>query len=368
MNADQSYKFLMKALGYPDSDRFRAILENMLTPVQAQIAASLPGTAEEVAEKTGFDVDDIKQDLEYMFVRGAVFPRGEYEKREFFRFARSMGQFHDCTQATCVRDVEADQEFYQLWQDFVMNEWYPDQGQSFKKAPRPSQRIVPAWNSIKDLPNVLPQDNFREILKAQKRIAVVPCSCRYRTTSVGEHCEHTAEEERWNCIQFGRGADYVEARSSGKILSTEEALELSDQVEEDGLLHMWANHATMEGVGTSCQCCRDCCMIYIPADMAEISIGKIWEKSRFQAVIAADKCNGCQDCVDRCMFDAIEMVKPEAAKFGKGSKKMKAEIIDDNCWGCGVCVFACEEVARDAITMKEVRPPEFIPGIETAMA
>ncbi|HJN51793.1 MAG: 4Fe-4S dicluster domain-containing protein [Pseudomonadales bacterium] len=363
MNASESYAFLMKQLGYPKSDRFRAILENLLTPDRARIAAALPGTAEDVAEKTGLNADDIEKDLEYLFVRGAVFPRGDYAKREFFRFARSMGQFHDCTQATCVRDVDTDKEFYQLWQDFVMNEWYPDQGKSFAQAPRPSQRIVPAYSSIKDLPNILPQDDFREILKAQEHIAVVPCSCRYRTTSVDEHCEHTSEEDRWNCIQFGRSADYVDARSSGKTVTTEEALELSDQCEEDGLLHMWANHATMAGVGTSCQCCRDCCMIYIPADMAGTSIGKIWEKSRFQAVVDAEECGGCQECLDRCQFDAIEMVMPEASASGKKSKKMKAEVIADNCWGCGVCVIACETSGKEALSMFEARPPEFIPGL-----
>ncbi len=366
MNADESYKFLMGHLGYPDSARFRAVLENMMTPEQAQMVASLPGTAEDVAEKTGFDAGNIQEQLESLFLKGAVFPRGDYGKREFFRFARSMGQLHDCTQATSDRTPDGDKEFYRLWQEFVMNEWYPDQGHGFAKAPRPSQRIVPSWSSIKDLPGVLPEENFRAMIEAQKKIAVVPCSCRYRTASVDEHCEHSDEEERWNCILFGRSADYVEARDSGKILSTEEALELCDDIEADGLLHIWVNHATMEGVSGSCQCCRDCCMIYVPADMTDTSIGKIWEKSRFQAIVDEDACDGCQDCVERCMFDAIEMVKPEKTIVGKGSKTLKAVIVEDNCWGCGVCLHACEEVARDAITMFEVRPPEHIPGIEAA--
>ena len=137
---------------------------------------------------------------------------------------------------------------------------------------------------------------------------------------------------------------------------------MNERVEEDGLLHLWANNSSMTGVQTSCQCCRDCCMTYIPADMAEIPISKMWEKSRFQATIEASDCIGCQDCIERCMFDAIEMVKPVAVKGVKGSKKMKAEIIADNCYGCGVCVFACEEIDQDAITMMEVRPPEHIPG------
>ncbi|MBW2623963.1 MAG: 4Fe-4S binding protein [Deltaproteobacteria bacterium] len=331
-----------------------------MTPDQAQMVAALPGTAQDVAVKTEFKAEDIHKELESLFIKGVVFPKGDYAHREFFRFARGMGQLHDCTQATKARDVVKDREFYQLWHDFVMNEWYPKQGKLFAAAPRPFQRIVPAYSSIKDLPNLLPQDNFREILKAQEIIAVVPCSCRHRTTSVDEHCEHASEEDRWNCLQFGRSVEYVQARDSGKVLTTEEALELCDKIEEDGLLHMWVNNTNMVGINTSCQCCRDCCMISLPLDMAEASIGKVWEKSRFQAAVDQDKCSGCQDCIERCQFDAIEMVKPEASKSGKKSKKLKARIIPDNCWGCGVCVVTCDKT--NALTMKEVRPPEHIPA------
>ena len=74
--------------------------------------------------------------------------------------------------------------------------------------------------------------------------------------------------------------------------------------------------------------------------------------SRYRAVIDEEKCIGCQTCIDRCHFDAIEMKKPE------GSKKMKAYIIDGHCMGCGLCVFKCPQ---DAIQLELVRPPEHIP-------
>jgi len=56
--------------------------------------------------------------------------------------------------------------------------------------------------------------------------------------------------------------------------------------------------------------------------------------------------------LERCHFDAIEMYKP------KGSKKFKARVIAEKCFGCGVCVVGCEE---NAIRLKAVRPPDFIP-------
>jgi len=94
-------------------------------------------------------------------------------------------------------------------------------------------------------------------------------------------------------------------------------------------------------------------MASVPMQIVDEPISKIWEKSRYMAVVDQDKCIGCQECIDHCQFDAVEMIKPE------GSKKLKARIIDDNCFGCGSCVVNCKET--HALSMKCVRPPEHIP-------
>lgn len=357
MMAEDSYQILMNNLKYPNSKRLRAILEHLLTPEQAQMVASLPGSAEEVAQKTGFDVEKIKKELDKLFYAGVIFPKGDYNDRQFYRFARSVGQFHDASQAPKWIDVDKDREYFRLWHDFVMNEWYPDRGKAFAESSQHMARIVPAYKSIKDQPDVLPSEDIREIFKAQRRIAVVPCSCRYRTTSVGEHCSHTAEEEKWHCFQFNRGADYAMAREAGKELSIDEALALLDIVEEDGLLHTWQNNSELVGMTVSCQCCRDCCMNTVPMDIIKEPLDKMWVKSRFIAQVDEKACIGCQTCVDRCQFDAIEMVKSEGETK---SKKLKARVDPEACFGCGVCVVGCDKA--NALSMKLVRPPDHIPA------
>jgi Pyruvate/2-oxoacid:ferredoxin oxidoreductase delta subunit len=343
----------MAHLGFSGSTRLRPILEYMMTPDEAEMAAALPGSPEEVAEKLGKDVSRVRDTLDKLYYQGVIFPRGDFRNRTYFRFARSIGQFHDSTMATEQLDVVKDKPFFELWYDFVMNEMYPDTAERLKHAPQPFQRIVPAYKSIKDLPGVLPYENFPEMLKAQELIALAPCSCRYCTDSVGERCDIYDEVEHWSCLQFGRGADYVIARGSGREVSTEEILELNEHYEDRGLLHMWPNRAVMTGPKTSCQCCRDCCMTYVPMDQAGLPAGTAWEKSRYQAYVNQDDCTGCQTCVDRCLFDAIDMVRTE------GSKKLKAVVIEDKCFGCGVCVLGCQD---DALKMKCVRPPEHIPA------
>jgi NAD-dependent dihydropyrimidine dehydrogenase PreA subunit len=85
--------------------------------------------------------------------------------------------------------------------------------------------------------------------------------------------------------------------------------------------------------------------------------GNIWEMlapSRFKAVIDTEKCDGCQTCIERCLFDAIEMKKVP------GARKMKAFIIDEHCMGCGLCIFKCP---NNAMRFETVRPKEYIPTI-----
>ncbi len=54
----------------------------------------------------------VKDTLDELFYKGVIFPRGDFRRREFYRFARSIGQFHDATQATEQLDVEKDRRFF----------------------------------------------------------------------------------------------------------------------------------------------------------------------------------------------------------------------------------------------------------------
>ena len=211
-------------------------------------------------------------------------------------------------------------------------------------------RVVPAYRTVKDLPDIQPYEDMREILKAQELIAVCSCSCRATRNTLGKTCEYSHDA---NCFQFNRGAEYAIVRGTGRKLNYEQAMALVDETEEDGLVHQWRNSRRMT-MTVFCNCCIDCCMVWHPLDTHQGDIGKVWAKSRFQAQVNQELCNGCQTCVERCMFDAIEMVKVP------GTKKLKAVVDPEKCFGCGVCVLGC---TSDALSMKVVRPPEFIPEV-----
>jgi ferredoxin len=353
MTTKDSYDVLAGQIGFPGSARLRSILEFLMTPEQAKLAEALPGSIAEVAEKTGVPEDEVRKTLDDLYYRGLVFPKGDFDNRDYYRFARQIIQLHDSTQASQKLDLVKDRALFERWQEFCLEEMYPTLAGWLKQATVRISRVVPAYKAIKDLPGVLPAENFYDILGAQDLIAVAPCSCRYRTTAVGQQCKHTAEAEKWHCLQFGRGAEYVINRGSGKKLTIEQALLLCDDIEEDGLIHRWANNANMTGINTSCQCCNDCCEERVALDQAGVPPAIVWEKSRYEAHLAepAD-CNGCALCVDRCQFDAVEMADSDAGFI---------PVIDsEKCFGCGACVVGC---SPQALKMRVMRPPEFIPGV-----
>ncbi|MDK2794812.1 MAG: hypothetical protein PWQ58_11 [Archaeoglobaceae archaeon] len=195
-----SYEVLMQKLGFPNSEKLKKILEYLMNEEEAMIASALPGTLEEISKKTGIEKEKVQDILEDLFVKGVVFPR-DFRNRDYFRFARDIIQLHDSTLAS--KHVK-DPEFAKLWKDFLDSEGNRKIGEILSSLGFKIWRVIPAYNAIKDLPNVLPYENMKEIMKAQQKIAVVPCSCRNLSMLAGEPCKHT-DETKWHCIQVGRG-------------------------------------------------------------------------------------------------------------------------------------------------------------------
>jgi Fe-S-cluster-containing hydrogenase component 2 len=111
------------------------------------------------------------------------------------------------------------------------------------------------------------------------------------------------------------------------------------EAEEAGLVHTWPIRASQQ-LNEICNCCRECCVIF-DGGLRYKNIEKTLEKSRFRAVVDDELCTGCEECIDRCFFGAIEMIHIT-------SKESKAVIDQDKCFGCGLCVIACD---FDALTM-----------------
>lgn len=343
------YQDLAARHGLENSERYRRILQFVMTPKQAELVAVLPGTYEELAEKTGLDPSAVEQELSVLFKKGVVFP-ADLATLDRWHFAGGVDRLHDTTQVLGEIDVFSADEKRQilaLWEDFCENEWNEQLARAFATVGHPPIRVIPAHQSIAHLPGVLPEENMAELFKAQQSIAVIDCVCRLRRSETGNPCTKSAPHH--TCFQLNRWADWVVARGHGRTVSYDEAMEILHKAEDDFLVHIWPNGPAMT-TRISCHCCGDCCLWIHPMHQRQLPHAAFCEKSRYEPQLDNDQCTGCGNCVDSCSFDAITLP-------GAGDDGPNILLNAEKCMGCGVCTLACP---LDAIEMRCVRPPEHV--------
>ena len=329
MKTDNTYIEIANKLNQPNSKILPRILKKLISPSDANLLLMLPAEPAELAKRTGLDVGTVKQKLQEFLERGLVLPTSKGPQ-----LARDYTQLHDATLSSV--DKWIDNEILDLWKEFHEVEWIPSTaagpGESFVNR----IKVLPSLKSIEKSPNIsskefLPQEDVRALIKAADPIAVVPCSCRRSM----RRCDSPLNV----CLQFNKSAKYHLDRGSGRKLTPEEAIAIALEAEDKGLVHTWPIRASQQ-LNEICNCCRECCVIF-DGGLRYNNVDQILEKSRFRAVVDDDLCTGCEECVDRCFFGAIEMISIT-------SKESKAVIDQDKCFGCGLCVIACD---FEALTM-----------------
>jgi len=333
MKTSDVYTELMARLNYPTSERFRRILQKLVTPEEGKLLLQLPAEPAELAQKSGLDEEAAQRKLQEFMERGLVIRTS----KGLFCFAHDMTQLHDANLSSAEKWI--DTELLDLWKEFRDGEWLQTMAGGLGDSYVQFIKVLPAWKAMErspDLGELLPEENIRELIRGADPVAVVPCTCR---RSIRE-CDLPLDV----CLQFNRGAEYAINRGAGRRVSAEEAIAIAGEAEEAGLIHTWP-FGVSRRLTAICNCCRDCCDIFA-IGIRVGTIEQILEKSRFRTEVDQELCNGCQDCVERCFFEAIEM------KDSPPSKKLKATIDEGKCFGCGLCAVVCEP---EAITMKLVQ-------------
>lgn len=242
-----------------------------------------------------------------------------------------------------------------------------------------SHKVIPAHQALKASPNLKPEDilwyeDIQQIFEHSSKVTQGGwkpdgslgskqeggCGCR---SVWDDACDRTGgctgwvwKPGVWETVETpGKvqiGSESRQARPAAfrerPALTIEQAMTAIYEMEDNGQVKISPNSARITG---TCNCCPDCCVVMWPMK----NYGDIYEllaPSRFKAVVDEQLCNGCQTCIERCHFDAIEMRKVP------GSKKMKSFIISEHCMGCGLCIYKCPQ---KAMHLELVRPPEHIP-------
>jgi Pyruvate/2-oxoacid:ferredoxin oxidoreductase delta subunit len=196
----------------------------------------------------------------------------------------------------------------------------------YASAKEPPMRIVPAMEAVEDDPDLPPEEDLREVLKAKESIAIGLCPCRRQSSA------HRDNRDLEVCFLFDRWATAGVERGALRRITLEEALQAASLAEENGLVHTL-------GPAAMCSCTTDYCVMAVPLIQNDMRVSKAWAKSAYGSLIDQGECSGCQDCVEWCPADAIDMVKT------RGSKKLKASVDLQKCIGCGVCLIKCDDGA-----------------------
>ena len=324
------YQEMAKLIGAPESKIIPRILQMIAGEKEIQIlhAAFPAATAAELSVKTGIPEKEVESLAKTMYGKGLLFLSKKEGATRYYR-VKTVPQFHDSS----VLWPGASREFLDLWKEYTEKEW-GDFGRVIEAfLPKPAIRVVPVGATIEAKAKVLAMDDVRDIISKARNLAVTPCTCR----TVDGKCGKPVEI----CIQVNRAADYALQRGTGRALTKEEAVGLLHLAEKEGLVHIVDNHQTVDHI--ICNCCGDCCINWrLP------NFQKFVAPSRFRARVVAEECIGCQNCLERCYFSAIQMEGDEP----------RARIDEGKCMGCGLCTITCP---TEAILLKEAQPPESIP-------
>ena len=289
------------------------ILERLFTPEEASLAVIMRLTPEShhaIAERAGVDAAGARRTLKSMVRNGLIGARkgdtGLYYHLIPFVFGIYEFNLH-----------RLDEELAALFETYMQE----TKGGALLEAMPSVHRIIAIDEAIPADVEVYHHERASSLVAQGRAWAVRDCICRVQQSLVGKGCDHPLEV----CLSFSTREGMFDNMPLMRVLTKEEALQVLRDATEAGLVHTLGNHR--DGHFYICNCCT--CSCGILRGIAEFDLPNAVARSDFQAVVDYDICAGCEDCLERCQFDALSM--PE----------MVAVVDYTRCVGCGQCVSVC---------------------------
>jgi Na+-translocating ferredoxin:NAD+ oxidoreductase subunit B len=307
------------------------LLAKLFSPREARLASTLslePQSIKTIADNNNQAEAEVKAMLIGMVKKGLIeMKRMEREGFVFYLMPFVVGFYEK-------QNAKIDKEFAELFETYYKETFH------ITMTAEPSvHRIIPIEKSIPVSIDVMPYEKASTYLDEAKSWGVLNCICRVQQKLIGQGCDHPVE----NCLVFSTHPGAFDRRDEIRSLSKEEALEVLAEADREGLVHSTNN--AQDGVNYICNCCT--CSCGVLRGIVEYGNQSSVARSDFYALVDEDLCNACEDCIDRCMFDAIEMDGASA-------------VVDSHtCYGCGLCITSCETSAISLLqkSSDELTPP-----------
>ena len=298
-----------------------AILRKIFTPDEATLAAELsvvPLSAETIARRLGRPLEPLRAELDRMVERGQLLVAVLRDRRCYALLPFVVGVYE-------FQLPRMDAELARLFEAYA-----PALSRGIGGAAPELGRVVPVNARIEAQAEVLPHDSVRAMLADAVSFRLMECICRRERAAAGHPCTHTLE----TCLSFSRHAGSEQMAWWGRDITREEAYEVLEKCEREGLVHCTYN--VRRDSMFVCNCCTCCCGFL--RGVREFEAPNLLVRSNYLAAIDDDACTDCGDCATRCPMDAIAGTD--------GSRRVDPE----RCVGCGVCTVACPTAA---VTLRE---------------
>jgi Na+-translocating ferredoxin:NAD+ oxidoreductase subunit B len=318
--------------GFPSTDDGRELklLAKIFTPEQAELAAQLLPTletVEEIAARTGRNVAELRAQFKEMF-RSGLIEAGKKDGKLGFKLMPFVVGIYE------MQMDKMDEELARLFEDYFQSSF-----REVLKVKPQLHRVIPVYEAVRNTMEVRPFESAVEIVDAMKSWGVQDCICRKQKALIGQACEHPIDV----CMVMHPVPNAFDGNTTIRALTHDDALGTLRRAAEAGLVHSVSN--SQEGVYYVCNCCT--CSCGILRGMAELGIANVVAGSSFLNQVDEVLCNGCENCIQSCQFNALSMDGP----------LVKVNAI--RCVGCGVCVINCSTEALSLVR----RPEEEVLGV-----
>jgi len=334
-----------QTIGFPEtkSGSDIALLRQLFTPAQAEITLMLTYKSEsleriqERAKKIGKSAEETERLLDATAARGVIRIGIKNGVKHYRTIPLLVGMLEGAA-ITTPPDSKPPLEA-------AVGHFFEDGlfMRDFINTKIPQMRTIPIQKSITPKHHIGNYDAIRKIIEQNSGpIVILECVCRAGTEKQGQPCKQTSRKE--TCMALGELAkSAAESGSLGRSISKEEALDILQKNQDDGLVLQPSNAQVPEAI---CSCCGCCCGLLKIQKMIPNPVSH-WA-TNFFAVVNPELCTECGACEERCQVAAIKLDNTQAS----------ATVDLTRCLGCGLCVAACPENAIELCSKAtETVPP-----------
>lgn len=302
------------------------LLRKIFDPEEAELFCSLKldfETPEQISERTGRSPAELSEKLEVMKKKGQIIGIDLGGIKLYRMVPWAFGIYE-------LQMPRLDREMAEM-----CREYEEEFGRQFFHNTPPLMQVIPIEKEIAGGHQVLPHERVSRIIENSKSFMYFDCICKKEKALLGEPCDRPMQV----CTVYAPIEGLFDDQFFGTAMTKQEAYDLLDQAEAQGLVHLTWN--VQNGHYFICNCCGCCCGVLRGINKMGFPASQV-VNSHYYAEIDPEACTACGLCAEeRCQVNAIEQTEE------------CFQVVKEKCIGCGLCVRTCPE---EAISL--VRKPE----------